>query len=253
MDKYTIYALGVKGAKDEVYPDKETAQKVLSKMIESYTKEGDMTEDDVKKDEAGKACEFIHEDAEWYQAALLQKVPKTMKDYLGFIADRLELAISEYEHNLETTGYLWDIAAELRDLSFAIENDSWDAIESLPDDIYFYQVEEDFYEGKKQKLVHVQGNIYCNENDDTDTDWRLAEWTHLYYPVDAVIKMITDDSFYDDLNDKVTYLDYMDKKDAHKNAIMYFNGKTYGEYLPLESITKDTPCGCYYSAPREVA
>ena len=53
-------------------------------------------------------------------------------------------------------------------------------------DKYFYSVEMD---GNK-KVVHLFGNVYLNDVDETETNYRHAEWTGLYIDLEELKELI---------------------------------------------------------------
>ena len=55
-------------------------------------------------------------------------------------------------------------------------------------DRYFYIVEE--FDGRKE--VHLCGNVYFNDVDETDKCYRIAEWTGLWMTVDKLKELLDD-------------------------------------------------------------
>ena len=109
-------------------------------------------------------------------------------------------------------------------------------------DRYFYSVELD---RDGNKVVHLSGNVYLNDGDDTETNHRIAEWTFLYIPIDELKELIKNDRFYEYANERVDYLDDVSEVEALKVCDQYFDGNP-GTYLHVQEVNEDTPCGDYY-------
>lgn len=109
-------------------------------------------------------------------------------------------------------------------------------------DRYFYSVEMD----GDRKVIHMSGNVYFNDNDDTDTCFRLAEWTWLYMTI-VELKERTEnwDNFFDYLCQKVAYLEDLTEEEAIATCQEYFGG-TPGTELDIGLVDEDTPCGDYW-------
>lgn len=108
-------------------------------------------------------------------------------------------------------------------------------------DRYFYIVERT--NGKTE--IHMSGNVYFNDGDETDTCYRLAEWTGLYMSVYKVQALFEELNFFDYINEKVGYLTDLTEDEAIKMCQEYFNG-TPGKMLRIEQVNEDTPCGDYW-------
>ena len=109
-------------------------------------------------------------------------------------------------------------------------------------DRYFYSVEMD----GDQKVVHMFGNVYFNDNDGTDTCFRIAEWTWLYMTITELKERTEDwDSFFDYLCQKVAYLGDLTEAEAIATCQEYFGG-TPGTELDIGLVDEDTPCGDYW-------
>ena len=50
-------------------------------------------------------------------------------------------------------------------------------------DRYFYAIELD---SDGNKTVHLSGNVYYNDGDDTETNYRHAEWVYFYISIDEL-------------------------------------------------------------------
>ena len=109
-------------------------------------------------------------------------------------------------------------------------------------DRYFYSIEE--YDGRKE--LHLSGNVYYNDTDETDKCFRLAEWTGLYITIDKLKELIEDDRFFDYIDEKVNYLSDLTEHEVIETCQLYFNG-TPGKWLNIKHVNEDTPCGDYWS------
>lgn len=108
-------------------------------------------------------------------------------------------------------------------------------------DRYFYTVEE--YNGHKE--VHISGNVYYNDGDETDTCYRIAEWTGFYMTIEEIQKLFEEMRFYDYVNERVDYLGDRTEEQALIICQEYFNGRP-GNMLDIEQVNEDTPCGDYW-------
>ena len=108
-------------------------------------------------------------------------------------------------------------------------------------DRYFYSVEMD----GDRKVVHLLGNIYLNDADETKTCYRLAEWTGLFITPEKILKLFKEFRFYDYIDEKVAYLDDLTESEMIITCQTYFN-ETSGRMLYITEVNKDTPCGDYW-------
>lgn len=108
-------------------------------------------------------------------------------------------------------------------------------------DRYFYSVEET--DGHKE--VHLSGNVYFNDADETDKCFRLAEWTWFYVTVDKLKELLEDDMLWEYINGQVTYLTNLTEDEAIDMCEVYFDGSS-GTKLDIISIDEETPCGDYW-------
>lgn len=108
-------------------------------------------------------------------------------------------------------------------------------------DRYFYSVEMD----GDRKVVHISGNIYFNDADETETCYRIAEWTFFYLTIEEIQKLFEELQFYDYINERVNYLRDLTEGEAIITCQEYFNG-TPGKMLRIEQVNEDTPCGDYW-------
>ena len=109
-------------------------------------------------------------------------------------------------------------------------------------DRYFYSVESD-YDGNK--VIHLSSNVYLNDGDTTETNYRCAEWTFFYIPIEKLKKLIRNDCFYDYVNEKIDYLCDITKVSTIELCAHYFDGKP-GAYLHIEDVNEETPYGDYW-------
>lgn len=110
-------------------------------------------------------------------------------------------------------------------------------------DRYFYSVELD---DDGYKIIHLSGNVYFNDVDTTEKDYRCAEWTWLYITINELKELIKNDWFYEYVNEKVAYLGDLTKAEAIETCVNYFGGQP-GTYLRITDVNEDTPCGNYWS------
>ena len=108
-------------------------------------------------------------------------------------------------------------------------------------DKYFYSIEQ----YGEEKYFHLSGNVYENDVDPSDTNYRIAEWTGLCIPISELMDYINMKDYYDYFNERVNYLDDCTEAEARKIAVTNHNGAE-GEYLHIEDLTENTPCGNYW-------
>ena len=111
-------------------------------------------------------------------------------------------------------------------------------------DKYFYSIEDN----GSEKEIHISGNVYFNDSDETETDHRLAEWTGLYLSYDKLEELLDndyEDSFFEYINERVNYISDITKEEAKENCETYWDGEP-GTELDIKKVTKDTPCGYYW-------
>lgn len=111
-------------------------------------------------------------------------------------------------------------------------------------DKYFYSIEMD---ENGEKYIHLSGNIYFNDVDESETNYRCAEWTFMMLSITEAQNMLKDnnDKFFDYINERVAYLEDITKEEAEEYCKNYFNG-TSGIKLDIRDITPDTECGNYW-------
>ena len=108
-------------------------------------------------------------------------------------------------------------------------------------DRYFYSVEMD----GDRKVVHLFGNVYFNDADETETCYRIAEWTGLYIAVDKLKELLEEDMFWEYINEKVVYLGNLTEDEAKDMCKVFFDGSS-GTKFDIRFIDEDTPCGDYW-------
>jgi hypothetical protein len=109
-------------------------------------------------------------------------------------------------------------------------------------DRYFYSVEMD----GDRKVVHMSGNIYYNDGDESEFCCRIAEWTFLYITLEELKDLLRDvDVFWEYLNERVKYIGNLTEYQAIATCNVYFNGSS-GEKLHISQVNEDTPCGDYW-------
>ena len=108
-------------------------------------------------------------------------------------------------------------------------------------DRYFYIVEET----NGHKEIHFSGNVYYNDEDETDKCYRIAEWCGFWMTVEKMQKLHEELCFYDYINEKVAYFGDLTEDEALEVCRTYFNGEP-GKMLRIEQVNEDTPCGDYW-------
>ena len=108
-------------------------------------------------------------------------------------------------------------------------------------DRYFYSVEMD----GDRKVVHLFGNVYFNDADETETCYRIAEWTGLDIAVDKLKELLEEDMFWEYINEKVAYLGDLTEDEAKDMCKVFFDG-SFGTKFDIRFIDEDTPCGDYW-------
>ena len=109
-------------------------------------------------------------------------------------------------------------------------------------DRYFYSIEAD---ADGERFIHLSGNVYLNDVDETEKNFRIAEWTFLYIGLSDLSEMLENDTFYEYVNERVNYLSDITKEEAFEICDQYFDGKP-GHPLPLSEVSESTPCGDYW-------
>ena len=109
-------------------------------------------------------------------------------------------------------------------------------------DRYFYTLEKG---DNGKQIIHLSGNVYYNDGDETETCYRCAEWTWMFFDVDYAKQMLKDDKFFDFTDERVKYLSDLTEVQANELCGSYFNGNG-GTELDITDIKEDTPCGDYW-------
>ena len=109
-------------------------------------------------------------------------------------------------------------------------------------DRYFYSVElnED-----GNKVVHMSGNIYWNDADETETNYRCALWTFLYMSIEELKDAIEKRWLFDCLYENVKYEENLPKAEAIDGCNRYFDGQP-GTHMKLMCVNEETSCGNYW-------
>lgn len=108
-------------------------------------------------------------------------------------------------------------------------------------DRYFYSVEMN----GECKVVHIFGNVYINDADETDKRYRHSEWTGLYLTPKDIQNLFEEFYFYDYINEKVAYMSDLTQDEMINVCRTYFNGHS-GNMLHIARVNEDTPCGDYW-------
>ena len=109
-------------------------------------------------------------------------------------------------------------------------------------DRYFYSLEKD---DNGKRIIHLSGNVYYNDGDETEMNYRIAEWVWMYIDVTKAKKMQSENKFFEYIFDKIEYIGDLTETEAREMCKTYFNG-TSGTELWITDITETTPCGDYW-------
>lgn len=109
-------------------------------------------------------------------------------------------------------------------------------------DRYFYSVE---FDGRENKLVHMCGNIYFNDVDETEANHRCAEWVGMSFTLKELKEEIDNRTLFNELCENVRYLGDLTKNEALRISDTYF-GDEIVNHLPIYHVCQDTPCGYYW-------
>lgn len=107
-------------------------------------------------------------------------------------------------------------------------------------DRYFYSI-EDYGNGK---LIYITGNVYFNDADESETNYRIAEWTSFDLTI-AELKLLLQEDFFDYINEQVRYLDDITKEEAEDICETFWNGEP-GNHLDIRDVNDYTECGYYW-------
>ena len=90
------------------------------------------------------------------------------------------------------------------------------------------------------------GNVYFNDEVETEDCYRIAEWTFLYITMDELKELTNNfDVFWDYINERVAYLGNLTEKEAIATCQEFFGG-TPGTELDIGLVDEETPCGDYW-------
>ena len=109
-------------------------------------------------------------------------------------------------------------------------------------DRYFYSLERD---DNGKQIIHLSGNVYFNDGDETETCYRCAEWVWMRIDVKRAKEMFEGDEFFEYVLEKIDYISDETETSANEICQRYFNG-TSGTELHITDITENTPCGNYW-------
>ena len=109
-------------------------------------------------------------------------------------------------------------------------------------DKYFYSVELD---DNGKNIIHLFGDVYFNDSDETETNHRCSEWTGMYIPIDRLKDLISSEQFFSYVYEHVDYVSDITESEAIKLCEEYFNGHP-GTYLNIGNVDENTPCGDYW-------
>ena len=115
-------------------------------------------------------------------------------------------------------------------------------------DKYFYSVEMN---DDGNKVVHVSGNVFFNDSDETETNYRYASWVFFYITPKELRDIIKNNLLFEYLCDNVKYEENITKDEAIDICKHYFNGKP-GVFMPIQYVYQGTPCGDYWFEGAEI-
>lgn len=107
---------------------------------------------------------------------------------------------------------------------------------------YFYSIEKD---NNGNKIIHMSGELYWNDSDESKTDYRLDEYRWLYITINELKTLIEKNKFLEFMCEKVDCSCNATESEAKEFCNSYFDGNS-GEKLSFENITENTPCGDYW-------
>jgi hypothetical protein len=115
-------------------------------------------------------------------------------------------------------------------------------------DRYFYSIElnED-----GNKIVHMSGNVYWNDVDETETNYRCALWVFFYITLDELKDAIEKHWLFEYLCENVKYEEDITEAEAIDACKNYFDGDP-GVHMSLKCINTETPCGNYWCNVEEM-
>lgn len=108
-------------------------------------------------------------------------------------------------------------------------------------DRYFYSI-EDYGNGKE---IHISGNVYFNDVDESETDYRIAEWVGFSLTIAELTSLLDKEDFIDYINERIDYLADITKEEALDICNTYWNGES-GIELNIREVNENTPCGYYW-------
>lgn len=115
-------------------------------------------------------------------------------------------------------------------------------------DRYFYLVELD---EDGNKVIHLSGNVYWNDIDNTKCDYTYDEWVWFYVTLDEILHGIRDNWLFDHFCEHVKYSGGITEKEAIETCEQYFDGKP-GTHLSIGDVNEETPCGGYWFDRSEI-
>lgn len=107
-------------------------------------------------------------------------------------------------------------------------------------DRYFYSIED--YGHCKE--VCICGNVYFNDADETETNYRIAEWTGFSVTI-SELRLLLKENFFDYINEKVNYLGNITKIEAENMCNEFWNGEPSNQ-LDIRNVNDYTECGYYW-------
>lgn len=115
-------------------------------------------------------------------------------------------------------------------------------------DRYFYCVELD---EDGNKVIHMSGNVYCNDADETETNYRCALWVFLYMSIEELKDAIERYWLFEYLCENVKYEEDITEEEAIDACKHYFDG-TPGVHMSLKNVNAETSCGNYWCDVEEM-
>ena len=108
-------------------------------------------------------------------------------------------------------------------------------------DKWFYSVE---MEGDR-KVIHVFGNVYLDDTDETETCYRIMELTGLYMTIDEWQELGASDESWSYFYEHFDYCGDLTKQQAEDICKSFFDGDS-GIELDISLVNENTPCGDYW-------
>ena len=109
-------------------------------------------------------------------------------------------------------------------------------------DRYFYEVST----SGNNKEIHVLGNIYLNDADNTDTNYRIDEPVGFSMSLDEFKCLFYAGELFDYISQHIEYSKDVTKETAIITCKMFYEGFWSGKELDIDELSSETPDGQYW-------